>query len=610
MVRLLFILLFSLLFILTPSLAQSVLVSAFNQTQTVNITGIASTTNQAIIDSYLNINGDGLTWDVIEEEIVNETELSFITPVEAFRHGTDTPTPTSCAAGSLDSSDNVYCSEVTADSTEVAYVNSTHFISVPDDATIKNVSLCVEFYLSSRSHDNANDYTALIIGENSTGVWSYTTIDSRTGTAGSDWYTEAIRCYDVTGIIDTPAKARYVMISIYHYEADDPNQGPTVDWVYLNVTYAVTTYGLSVEHNATVAYFGTLRNVSVLINFTSTNGKTFNMSIYDFVNSNWVSCHSISASPNIYYTIWCNITSNSTNFISPDEKIRVRLSTTEDSTQTTLKEEYVQFYLFYSVGYLEVKLISPSTSTTNYIVQNQTFWVNATVTCKNGDCGIVNGTVLYNLTSDYPDTPINTTYGDKPFFINESQPSATKTCGELFEEQSCNLSWLVNATGDVSTYWKIGVVFNSNFSYISQNATENTTIYISPCPIDFELTWSYIDFGVLNPSTQANPAPGNSELLYNISIKPGSCNLDFYIRGEDLYNPETGSYLGISNISVSNSTNSYDSSFRILNTYQLLFFNLTQGNYTTYYWIDVPAIYAGTYTSIIYILGVISGTFP
>jgi hypothetical protein len=382
--------------------------------------------------------------------------------------------------------------------------------------------------------------------------------------------------------------------------------------ITITYTYQVF-YQLSVEHNATVSYNGTLRNISVLINFTSTNSKIFNMSIYDFANSNWIACQNISASPNVYYAIWCNIslpTYNPTNFISSDGKIRVRLNTTISNVSTTLKEEYVQFYLFYSVGYLEVKLISPDANTINYIIQNQTFWVNASVTCRNGDCGIVNGTVLYNLTSNYPDTPINTTYGDKSFFINETPASATKTCGVLLENQNCNLSWLVNATGDTSTYWKIGVVFNSNFSYINKNSTENATIYISSCSVDFSLSWNSIDFGILNPSTQGNPAPGNSNLQYNITVNPGSCNLDFYIKGDDLYNSQTNTYLKISNMTFSNTTNSYSSSYRLLNTYQLLFFNKGFGNYTTYYWIDIPPIYAGTYTSKIYILGVLSGTSP
>jgi hypothetical protein len=38
----------------------------FNQTQSANITGNASTANQADINSYLNVNGDGSTWDITE----------------------------------------------------------------------------------------------------------------------------------------------------------------------------------------------------------------------------------------------------------------------------------------------------------------------------------------------------------------------------------------------------------------------------------------------------------------------------------------------------------------------------------------------------------------
>ncbi|MGC8993503.1 MAG: hypothetical protein ACP5JK_01880, partial [Candidatus Aenigmatarchaeota archaeon] len=249
--------------------------------------------------------------------------------------------------------------------------------------------------------------------------------------------------------------------------------------------------------------------------------------------------------------------------------------------------------------------------TTFYITQNSTFWVNASVICRDADCGQVNASVLYNLTSPYPDTPINGTYGDKPFFINETPAYSTKICSNnLLKDQSCNVSWLINATGNIYTVWKVGVVFNSSIYGSKSNSTDNATIKILPCTIDYSLTWNSIDFGILNPSTKANPAPGNNNYSYNISISPKSCNLDFYIRGDDLYNSQTKSYIKISNMTVSNSTNSYFSSFRILNSYQLLFFNITNGNYTTFYWLDVPPTYAGTYTATIYIAGVLSGELP
>jgi len=610
MVRDFFLLFLFSFFIFQISLAQTISVSSFNQTQTTNITGIASTIDQATINSYLNVNGDGLTWDVDEAAITlaplrNSTMGGDTTPPDAWVTSA-TVTQGTAAYGYNVTGGNPapsYFHKATSSAAKAAditfYTNQSFYY----DGSPSVVTLSWDYQILGNSFGTGNQINIILYRPDG----SSSVLDTITFSAAVPTWTR--RTININPANFTLA-GTYVIQLKSRLVAAAKGTSNYVQAQYDNVFLNFTKYQLSVEHNATVSYIGTLRNISVLINFTSTNSKTFNMSIYDFVNSNWVACQNISASPNVYYDIWCNTTSNPSKFISSDGKIRVRLNTTISNISTTLKEEYVQFYLFYSVGYLEVKLISPDVTTTNYIVQNQTFWVNATVTCRNGDCGIVNGTVLYNLTSSYPDTPINTTYGDKPFFINETPASATKTCGELLEDQNCTLSWLVNATGDVYTAWKIAVNFSSNFSYINQNTTENATIKILPCSIDFTLTWNSIDFGVLNPSTQGNPAPGNSQLLYNITVNPGSCNLDFYIKGDDLYNSQTNTYLKISNMTFSNTTNSYSSSYRLLNTYQLLFFNKGFGNYTTYYWIDIPPIYAGTYTSKIYILGVLSGTSP
>ncbi|MEM5803853.1 MAG: PQQ-binding-like beta-propeller repeat protein [Candidatus Aenigmatarchaeota archaeon] len=48
----------------------------FNQTQTVNITGNASTINQDLINSYLNINADSQTWDVSESPLQESWQSS------------------------------------------------------------------------------------------------------------------------------------------------------------------------------------------------------------------------------------------------------------------------------------------------------------------------------------------------------------------------------------------------------------------------------------------------------------------------------------------------------------------------------------------------------
>jgi len=329
--------------------------------------------------------------------------------------------------------------------------------------------------------------------------------------------------------------------------------------------------------------------------------------------SSWINCAGPFEENDTRSETICNVSHLTREQLS-NLQVRIRGKDIDGFPMAFLYVDSIFVQVNYTIGipYLEVRLIAPNPLFTNYVVQNSTFTVNATVYCRVGNCGDVYGTLLYNLTSLNPDTPINTSYGDVPFFIDENPPISMKSCpnNPLNEGMFCNLSWIVNVTGDLFTEWKIGVYFNSSFSFVRPNSTENATIYILPCPIDFTLNWDIIDFGELVPNTYGNPAIGNSLKIYNISVNPGSCSLDFYIRGDDLYNENTNSYITVGNISFSNSTNSYSNSFRLKKEYQHLFINLTQGEYTTYYWIDVPPIYAGTYISTIYIKGVYSGLSP
>ena len=373
--------------------------------------------------------------------------------------------------------------------------------------------------------------------------------------------------------------------------------------------YCSPIYQLSVEHNSTVSYVGNLVSLNVSINFTSTVDDVYNMTIYDFVNSDWDAfpCQNVSVFANNYYTIWCNVTINPQNYIS-ENKARVRLNSTADVDQGTLKEEYVQFYVGYSVGYLEVELVLPNTEELNNVIQNSTFLVNATVFCRDAPCGNVYGTLMYNLSSSYPDTPINTSYGDKPFFVNEIPALAMKACpnNPLNAGDFCNLTWIVNASGEINTDWKFGVYFNSSYSEVWPNVTKNATVSIVGCTIDFSLSWSSIDFGELLPNTYNNPAPGNSKNLYNITVNPGSCNLDLYIRGTDLVNATFGSIIKVGNISWSNiSSNIEDGFFSLSNVNSIIKLNVPEKtNITTWYWLNVPPVYAGVYNGTIYITGV------
>jgi hypothetical protein len=267
-----------------------------------------------------------------------------------------------------------------------------------------------------------------------------------------------------------------------------------------------------------------------------------------------------------------------------------------------------------TVAYLEVNLITPKPTLTTNVVQNSTFLVNATVFCRAGPCGYVNGTLMYNLTSPYPDTAVNTSYGDKPFFINETPALAMKACSNnpLNADDFCNLTWVVNVTGDVGTDWKLGVYFNSSYTEVQPNSTANATVTITSCTVDFTLQWSSISFGELLPNTYNNSAPGNTNNIYNITVNPGSCNLDFYIRGSDLINSTFNSVIKVGNISWSNiSSDIKDGYFSLSESNSIISLNVLENtNITTWYWLSVPPVYAGYYNGTITITGVKNGETP
>jgi hypothetical protein len=278
--------------------------------------------------------------------------------------------------------------------------------------------------------------------------------------------------------------------------------------------------------------------------------------------------------------------------------------------QTNVANGYLNDYC---VARLEPVLVTPDTSATTDIIQNTTFIVNATVYCRDSDCGNIYGTVMYNLSSSYPNTPVNTTKGDKPFYVNESPALAMKACptNPLLKDQFCNISWIVNATGTIGTDWKIGVFFNSSYADVNPNSTLNATVSIVSSTVDFNITWSSIRLGLLNPSTSQQPAQGNMGNLYNITVNPGSCNIDFYIKGTYLENKTLNSRINVENITWSNTSNTYSSSFNLLSTNSVIKLNVPQkANITTWYWINVPAVYAGYYNGTINITGVRNGQTP
>lgn len=263
---------------------------------------------------------------------------------------------------------------------------------------------------------------------------------------------------------------------------------------------------------------------------------------------------------------------------------------------------------------LQSNLATPDSTKTTYVTQNQKFVVNATIYCRTypagNSCGDIYGTAMYNSSSINPNTPMNTTQGDKPFYVQENPAQAKKACpaNPLDDNEFCNTTWIVNATGNINTYWKIGVLVNSSITEVRQNFTENATVSISACTEDISLAWTTIDFGSLNPSTNYNNATYNGQNFYNITNK-GTCTLNLWIKGTDLENSTWNSKISVGNFSWSNTTNDYHYSYNMTNSYVLLNRSLPSNqNLTTYYWLSVPPVYYGFYNGSVYICGNSSST--
>jgi hypothetical protein len=374
-----------------------------------------------------------------------------------------------------------------------------------------------------------------------------------------------------------------------------------------------SNYNVEVWYNSTpISYSGILNSINVTFNFTTNVTDLYSLQIYNWQSDEWnqTPCQFGSVEAYTPTQWWCNVTDNSMQYNSSDMKIRIKINSTIDSDVGLLIQDYIRYYISYTVGNLEVLLIEPSAILPNNVVQNYTFLVNATIFCKNAPCGNVNGTIMYNLSSIYPDTSINETYGDKPFFINEIPAYAMKSCptNPLDSGEFCNLTWIINAAGDINTDWKIGVLFNSSFLDVQPNNTLNSTISILPCTVDINSAWSYIHFGNpdLNPNTYNNSAPGNTGNEYNISIKPGSCNTNLFISGTDLINSTYNSIIKVGNLSWSNiSSDIKDGFFSLSESNSIIKLNVPQDtNVTTWYWLNVPPVYSGAYNGTIYITGV------
>jgi len=126
-------------------------------------------------------------------------------------------------------------------------------------------------------------------------------------------------------------------------------------------------------------------------------------------------------------------------------------------------------------GDMEVELVEPLDG--KLVAHNTTFIVNATVFCRNGECGSVQGRVRYNQSGAEPDTDISTSE-DAPFYIMGGSNPEVCYGNPLSLNEYCNVTWVINATGFFGSSYKIGVLFESDMSNVDANQTENNTVNI------------------------------------------------------------------------------------------------------------------------------------
>jgi hypothetical protein len=459
----------------------------------------------------------------------------------------------------------------------------------------KNQTNPVDIYIVNTTGEYKNQNMVVIYGEqtNTTGTVYQGTgnlyrNDSLANTENNTLITLPGGTWKYT--VNTTGTENYTTNSTSYYLT--VNKQPTLTKLYLNGTGVSRTYIQYQKANFTVTL-----NVS---------GKYLNLTTNI---TGW--SDPIDTTADSYFENMTNFTSygifNITGYFEGDENYTASSQTyyatvLERIWITNIEQHLVKVAAPAAAvaGYLEVNLINPPSPYST--MQNQTFKANASVTCRDGPCGEVNGTIRYNSSSSNPNTDIPTS-SSTPFYL--TQGSQPQTCGIMTQNQQCQLNWTVNATGNVNTDWKIGVLFSSNQSGVASNHTSNSTVTIISCSDSITL-WNpaTISFGEAPPNkTQEVNATSNSQKIYNITVNSGSCTLDLWIKGTDLENTTYSSIIGVGNMTWNN-TNSYASSSNMTTSYTLVNQSVSQNtNVTTYYWLKVYPVYAGNYNGTITICG-------
>ncbi len=301
------------------------------------------------------------------------------------------------------------------------------------------------------------------------------------------------------------------------------------------------------------------------------------------------------------YTTMCNITHNSTVYYNTTEKNEANATIGLNSSVSNSN--------------FEVSLMLPPSipgkgdadSNEGYKVgMDRIFVLKANVTCRGGDCGVVQGTIRYNSSGTEPDTAVSVGYATPFYVIDSSNGTAQNpvSCGTLNENESCLLNWTINSTGNLHTLWNLDVLFTGTQS--SNNNTNNTKIDISIVLI-MSLSNNQLSATVEPSWPSVNKVELAGGPVY-VTINENSNDAEgIYIKGSNLTGP-SGYSIYVENMSyafVNNSGVGAD----ITESYQDMVSPAPAGtNQSTYYWINTPqGITTGYYYGYIYIMANATG---
>lgn len=222
------------------------------------------------------------------------------------------------------------------------------------------------------------------------------------------------------------------------------------------------------------------------------------------------------------------------------------------------------------------------------VQNNRVFTLNGTLECLNGDCGDVSADARRNTSSGQ-----ELSQGQE-FDIIDSNSTCT-----LLEQQSCTVEWDINATGDDNTFHEIDFNASSEYGEVSEDNTEDTLVEIRDILIT-SLDYDVVDFGLLDPGEEQNPAENNS-VGYNLTVEEDSNTVDnLWIKASNLTSEQDSSYqIPYYNMSY-NQQNQYPGT-PFTEDYSLVNSSIQPGAVKTfYYWLDVPyGILKGEYSGTI-----------